>query len=93
MISGCAKDHIAMKSPQPERDSLPIERSIKITDFTTRDWSEEAGTSKYWEKPCEITVPKPEHVNDNYAFCVIGHEIWHCLTGDFHHDIKTYCSE
>jgi len=33
---------------------------------------------------CEIWIPEPKDIDDWTAFQISGHEVWHCILGDFH---------
>lgn len=35
---------------------------------------------------CELWLVRPIAVSDDYAFDTIGHEFYHAVAGDFHHD-------
>ena len=65
---------------------------LEPTEITLPDTGESvAGYSTYRLDPqgrpfswCEIYVPMPEQVLGDSAMDTIGHELLHCVTGDFH---------
>lgn len=37
---------------------------------------------------CTIYAPEPSHIHDKQAFQSLGHEMWHCFKGEWHHQPK-----
>lgn len=75
---------------------LPADFNIRIIGLENENVFEEnrehvGGTAVFWKNPCEITVTKPRYPNDKKAFCTVGHEVWHCLTGHFHKGYEVSC--
>lgn len=89
-LGGCVTTQ-EFTSTQPEEKDLPLISEIKIIGFDRSTFDGDSGKAWHWKKPCEIIVTKPTHPEDSRAFCTIGHELWHCLTGSFHHDFEVKC--
>jgi hypothetical protein len=91
-MAGCAAQPMRpFTTVQPTAADMPLETSIRITGFEQSLLTGDAGRTAYLRKPCEMTITQPKHMNDYYAFCVLGHEVWHCLTGNFHEGEDVRC--
>jgi len=85
LLAGCA-------SPQPLRQDREL-RTVLVTVATSREApfacgevAEAAGCTYrfYDEASCVVVVPRPQDQGDTWAMRVWGHELMHCVYGQWH---------
>jgi len=87
VLGGCTVfDAPVFKPSQHETD-------IKLKVVLTEDFDEIGkiwgftdigGMAIFSGNRCAIYIPPLREVRDPYTMCVAGHELFHCILGDFH---------
>lgn len=89
--SGCEKKKDLLKIP-PTKNTQHLELTIttvnSVTEMRMKVWRYEEGIQGQTlyspnDNKCEIIIYKPKRVDDE-ATLTLGHELMHCLYGDYH---------
>ena len=89
LLSGCA----VFDPPQFKPTQYNLDLQIKI--IPTEDFSALAkkhgfeslgGMTEFvdFKGKCKLYIPMLKEVRDPYTMCVAGHELFHCILGNFH---------
>lgn len=89
--SGCEKKKDLIKD-SPTKDTQHLELTVttvkSMTEMRMKAWKYEKGIQGQAlyspnDNKCEIIIYKPKRVDDE-ATLTLGHELMHCLYGDYH---------
>ena len=89
MLTGCSAFDAPKFKPTQYNTELNL-TIIPTTDFSVlakkHGYDDLGGMTEYvdFKGKCNIYIPMLEEVRDPYAMCVAGHEIFHCILGNFH---------
>jgi len=96
LVVGCSAP-----PPKLHHDWVRLSPNIKVrftSDFSTirKLYKNDSivGLSLLFEDSCTIYIPPIEHVLDDRSMCIAGHELMHCIFGQFHSPEMGYsCSQ
>ena len=89
LSSGCAVFDAPKFKPTQYNTELSL-TIVPTTDFTAlakkHGYDDLGGMTEYvdFKGKCTIYIPMLEEVRDSYTMCVAGHELFHCIRGDYH---------
>ncbi len=88
-LTGCAVFDAPKFKPTQYNTELQL-NIVPTEDFTAlkKKWGFEdlGGMTEYvdFKGKCNIYIPMLKEVRDSYTMCVAGHELFHCMLGNFH---------
>jgi len=89
IMTGCT----AFDEPKFQPNQYNLDLQLKIvptTDFSELEakykFKDVAGLIEFLNHRgrCKIYIPMLEEVRDPYTMCILGHEVFHCILGNFH---------
>ena len=89
MLPGCSAFDAPKFKPTQYNTELQI-TIVPTEDFTELKkrfgYKDLGGMTEYidFKGKCNLNIPMLKEVRDPYTMCVAGHELFHCILGNFH---------